>query len=79
VISDIVLEDIWPNSTCISYADRTGDSGLTKNPVSLVWNYNSDLVPGEILNLYISGVISNSSSCVNADYENVIDLRYTEL
>jgi len=78
-ISNIILEDIWPNSTCISYVDRTGNAGFTKNPATLVWTHWAPLAPGATLNLYISWSIANNPSCVNPDYENIINLRYTEM
>lgn len=78
-ISNISLQDIWPNSTCISYVDRTGNSWFTKNPTSLVWNRSDILAPWASLNLYISGSITNNQACVNPDYENIINLRYTEM
>lgn len=78
-ISNIILEDIWPNSTCISYVDRTGNAGFTKNPATLVWTHWAPLAPGATLNLYISWSIANNPSCVNPDYENIVNLRYTEM
>ena len=77
-ISNIVLQDIWPNPSCISYVDWTGDAGLTKNPVDLAWSY-SGLNPWEDLTLYISGQVSNNTGCVSSDYVNTMRLAYKEL
>ncbi len=77
-ISNIVLEDIRPASTCIDYVGWTW-VGFTKNPVSLVWTNTWTLLPGNSVVLYISGSIDNNPACVNPSYENVINLKYTEL
>ena len=78
-ISNIVLQDIWPSfNNCITYVDWTWSLGMTKNPNSLIWNFPW-LGVWDSINLYISWSILNSSSCVKPDYENIINLTYTEL
>ena len=77
-ISNIVLEDIWPSGTCISYVDRTW-VWFTKDPTSLVWTNPITLVQWDSVVLYISWDIANNSSCENPDYINKINLKYTEL
>jgi hypothetical protein len=37
------------------------------------------LIPGNSFVLYVSGSIDDNPACVNPDYENVVDLRYTEM
>ncbi len=77
-ISNIILEDIRPAGTCIAYADWTG-VGFTKAPASLTWTYPATLLPWDDIVLYISGSILDSQTCVNPNYENIVNLRYTEL
>ena len=77
-ISNIVLDDIWPTGTCISFVDRTG-AGFTKDPISLQWTNTWPLLPGDSLLLSISWHIANTPLCVYTGYENVVDLTYVEL
>ncbi len=78
-ISNVVLQDIWPNPVCISYVDWTGSVWFTKNPLDLIWTNPNILAPWWVLNLYISGAIANNPACVNPNYQNIINLRYTEM
>jgi len=77
-ISDIVLEDIWPAGTCINYDSWTWND-FVKDPVSLEWTYSNTLMPGNSIVLYISWNILDNPSCENPEYQNVVNLRYTEL
>jgi len=77
-ISDIVLEDIRPGGTCINYVSWTG-VWFTKDPLSLEWNYPGTLIPGDSITLYISWAILDNPACENPDYQNIINLKYTEL
>jgi hypothetical protein len=76
-IDNIELEDIWPAGNCINYSDRTW-AGFTKDPNTLVWYANSPLLAWDSLTLYISWYITNSQTCVNPNYENIVNLEYTE-
>lgn len=78
-ISNIVLQDVRPSfNNCITYVDWTGTVGMTKMPTSLVWNFPW-LAQWDAIYLYISWNIVNSPSCVNPNYENVVNLTYVEL
>jgi uncharacterized repeat protein (TIGR01451 family) len=45
----------------------------------LTWNNSGILLSGDSTLLYIDANITDDVACVSPDYENIINLRYTEM
>jgi hypothetical protein len=45
----------------------------------LTWNNSGVLLPGDSTTLYVDANITDNIACVNPDYENIVNLRYTEM
>lgn len=73
-ITNIVLEDVWPNPDCIQYVDWQG-VGFVKDPLSLTWTYAWPLQAGKSTVLNLDATIANDVSCAWL-YTNIVNMTY---